>query len=253
MDYLFIVVLGLCVGSFLNVCIYRIPREESICFPPSHCTDCNYKLKIYDLIPVFSFIFLKGKCRGCGQKISFQYPLIELINGILYILIYTQYGVSIDTIKYMLLASIMIIIGMIDFKTSYVYTATTVFAAVLGVIFIIINYFDTGKITYDNMIGAAIGFLVIGLIVVLTRGMGEGDIEIAAVAGLFLGIKAGIFMIFLSFILGGIVGSFYLIRKIKGKKEEMPFGPYLAIASIISIFVGNQIVIAYLSTFTNYV
>lgn len=246
MDYLIVILLGLCIGSFLNVCIYRIPKEESIGFPPSHCTSCGYKLKLYDLIPVLSYVILKGKCRGCKEKISIQYPIIELINGVLYLLIYLQYGVSMNTIKFMLLTSVMIVIGMIDLKTKFVFTSTTIFTGLFGIVFIVIQWVTEGNIPLDNIIGGLIGFGLIGLIVVLTRGMGEGDIEIALVAGLFLGIKATIFMLFMSFILGGIVATILLIKKKKGK-DEMAFGPYLAIGTIIAIFVGEQIIKLYLS------
>ena len=253
MDYLVVIFLGLSIGSFLNVCIYRIPNEESISYPPSHCTNCSYKLKWYDLIPVLSYILLKGKCRGCSEKISLQYPMVEILNAIVYLLIYMQYGVSEYTIKYMLLTSLMIVIGMIDFKTKFVFTATTAFGVAISSIFIVYTWIESGNFPLDYIIGGLIGFLVIALIVILTRGMGEGDIEIAVVCGLFLGAKATIFMIFLSFILGGIVATFYLVKKLKGKKEEMAFGPYLAIATIVSMFVGNQIINAYLNAYLNYV
>lgn len=245
MDCFVVILLGLCIGSFLNVCIYRIPREESIGFPPSHCTSCGYKLRIYDLIPILSFVILKGKCRGCNEKISFQYPIIELINGILYLLIYLQYGVSMSTIKFMLLTSIMIVIGMIDLKTQFVFSSTTILAGMIGVAFIVFQWITEGKFPLDNIIGGLIGLGLIGLIVVLTRGMGEGDIEIAAVAGLFLGVKATIFMLFIAVILGGIVGALLLIKNKKGK-QEMAFGPYLAMGTILAIFIGEQLIKIYL-------
>ncbi|NLK95208.1 MAG: prepilin peptidase [Clostridiales bacterium] len=247
MDYIFIVIVGLCIGSFLNVCIYRIPNEQSIAFPASHCFNCNYKLKWKDLIPVFSYVILKGKCRNCGDKISIQYPLIELINGILYLCIYIQYGYSIDTVKYMILTSIMIVISIIDLKTMYVYLSTIIFSASIGVVFLIIEWVQNGKIPLDKIIGAGIGLIIIGVIVLLTGGMGEGDIEVAAVSGLFLGIKGITFMLFTSFIIGGIVAGILLFTKKKKGKSEIAFGPYLGVATIISIFVGNNLVELYLN------
>ena len=255
MDYFVVMLLGLCIGSFLNVCIYRLPIEESIGFPPSHCTSCGYKLKLYDLIPVLSFVILKGKCRGCKEKISFQYPIIELINGIIYLLIYLQYGVSMNTLKYMLLTSIMIVIGMIDFKTMYVMTSTTIFAGLAGSAFIIFQWVTEGKFPLDNIIGAIIGLGFIGFIFVLTLGnaMGGGDLEIAFVIGLFLGVKATIFMLFMAFIIGGIVSVYLLIKKTKGMKSQIPFGPYLAMGAIIAIFLGEKLINLYLETYLNYV
>lgn len=247
MDYFFVLLIGLCIGSFLNVCIFRIPREESIAFPPSHCLTCGYKLKVEDNIPVLSYIFLKGKCRSCGEKISIQYPLIELLNGILYLLVYLKYGISIDTLQYMALVSLMIVIGIIDLKTKYVFTSTTITAGIFGIAFCIINGVMNKKIPLDNIYGLLLGAVVIGLIVFITHGMGEGDIEIAAVSGLMLGFKASIFMLFVAFVLGGIGGMVVLIRRKKGLKDEIPFGPYLAIGTIAALFFGSTIVNAYLN------
>src|SRR6056297_489042 len=116
LQMILIFTIGLMVGSFLNVVIYRLPEGESIVFPPSHCPDCNHKLKFYDLIPVISFLSLSGKCRYCGRKISWQYPLVELITGILYLLLYLQYGYSIKFVILMLLISALIVISLIDLK-----------------------------------------------------------------------------------------------------------------------------------------
>lgn len=247
MDYFFALLIGLCIGSFLNVCIFRIPREESISFPPSHCMTCGYKLKYRDNIPVLSYIFLKGKCRSCGEKISIQYPLIELLNGILYLLVYMKYGISINTLQYMALVSFMIVIGIIDFKTKFVFTSTTITTGIFGVIFCIVNGILNKKIPLNNIYGMLLGAILIGLIVFITHGMGEGDIEIAAVSGLMLGFKACIFMLFTAFIIGGIGGVIVLIRRKKGLKDEMPFGPCLAIGTILALFFGNTIISAYLN------
>ena len=252
MDYLVVAVLGLCIGSFLNVCIFRIPKEESISFPPSHCTNCNYKLKCKDLIPVFSYIFLRGRCRNCKQKISIQYPCIELLNCVLYIFIYMEYGFTIETLKFMILASLMIVIGMIDLKTQYVYSSTIVIGAIAGIIFFVAEWINDGSFPKDKLIGMLIGLILIGLIVLLTRGMGVGDIEIVALSGLFLGIRGSIFTLFTSFVLGGIAGILIMIIKKKGRKEAIPFGPYIAIATIMSIYVGNYVINYYLENILNY-
>lgn len=252
MDYLVVAVLGLCIGSFLNVCIFRIPKEESISFPPSHCTNCNYKLKCKDLIPVFSYIFLRGRCRNCKQKISIQYPCIELLNCVLYIFIYMEYGFTIETLKFMILASLMIVIGMIDLKTQYVYSATIVIGAIAGIIFFVAEWINDGSFPKDKLIGMLIGLILIGLIVLLTRGMGVGDIEIVALSGLFLGIRGSIFTLFTSFVLGGIAGILIMLIKKKGRKEAISFGPYIAIATIMSIYVGNYVINYYLENILNY-
>ena len=241
MDYALIVIFGLVIGSFLNVCIYRIPKEESISFPPSHCTNCEHKLSPIDLVPLVSYIFLRGKCRYCKTKISIRYPLIESLNAVLYLIVYLKFGLTLITLKYCVLVSILIIIGIIDYKTQFVYTSTTIFGGIVATIFIIVQaiMYKTG--TFDLILGGAIGFGIIGLIVFLTRGMGEGDIEIATVCGLFLGVKGILLGLFLAIILGGIVGIIILSLKLKKAKEKIAFGPCIAIGSLISMLWGVEI------------
>lgn len=247
MESIIIMILGLCIGSFLNVCIYRLPREESIAFPPSHCTSCGHKLKWHELVPIISYIILKGKCKNCSEKISIQYPIIEFTNGVLYVLLFLKFEYTIDTIKYMILVSLMLVIGLIDFKTKFVYTSTTIIGGIVGVIFIIIEWATTKTFPLDNILGGVISLVIIGLIVLITGGMGEGDIDIAVISGLFLGMKGTAFMLFSAVILGGIVAGVILISKYKSKKAEIAFGPFLAIGTVLSIFYGNQIINNYLN------
>ncbi len=244
-----IILLGLLIGSFLNVCIYRIAREESISFPPSHCTSCGYNLKPKDLVPVLSYIFLGGKCRSCKEKISIQYPIVEILNAFLYFMVYLKYGFTLNLFKFCLLSSLLIVIGFIDFKTKYVYNSTVVFGVITGICFAILEWIETKTVPINYMVGAFIGFGVIYLIVALTRGMGEGDIDIALICGLFLGFKGIIVTLFLSIILGGIVSLIIIIFKLKDKKSEIAFGPYLAIATIVSCLYGNSLLELYLKTF----
>lgn len=202
MDIFLVVIFGLVIGSFLNVCICRIANEESIAFPPSHCTNCGYELKAKDLIPVLSYIFLGGKCRSCKEKISIQYPIVEILNAILYIAIYLKFGFTLNLFKFCLFASLLIVIGFIDFKTKYVYNSTVVFGVVSGILFAVLEWMETKSIPWNYIAGAFIGFGIIYLIVILTRGMGEGDIDIALICGLFLGIKGILVTLFLAIILG---------------------------------------------------
>ena len=239
MDIFLLVIFGLVIGSFLNVCICRIANEESIAFPPSHCTNCGYELKAKDLIPVLSYIFLGGKCRSCKEKISIQYPIVEILNAILYIAIYLKFGFTLNLFKFCLFASLLIVIGFIDFKTKYVYNSTVVFGVVSGILFAVLEWMETKSIPWNYIAGAFIGFGIIYLIVILTRGMGEGDIDIALICGLFLGIKGILVTLFLAIILGGIVATIILIFKLK----------YLAIGGIIACLYGNSIIDFYLKLF----
>lgn len=249
MEIILVVLFGLIIGSFLNVCIYRIAREESIAFPQSHCINCGYELKPKDLVPVLSYIFLGGKCRSCKEKISIKYPLIEILNAVLYLLIYLKFGFTLSLFKFCLFASLLIVIGFIDFETKYVYNSTVVFGVIAGVGFTALEWVETKSIPWNYIVGAFIGFGVIYLIVVLTRGMGEGDIDIALICGLFLGVKGILVTLFLAIILGGIVASIILILKLKDRKAEIAFGPYLAIGAIISCLYGKQLIDVYLNIF----
>ena len=244
-----VLIIGLCIGSFLNVCIYRIPREESIVFPSSHCTNCGYELKWKDLVPVLSYIFLNGSCRSCKEKISLKYPIVECINGLLYMILYINFGYSFTFLKLSILISLLIVIGIIDYETNYVYNSTVLFGIVMALFFLIGQWILTKNIPWSNISGGAIGFLLIWLIVVLTHGMGEGDIDIALICGLFLGMKGITLTLFIAFILGGVIGITLLILKLKGRKDEIAFGPYLAIGGIVSALFGQEIMTFYINVF----
>lgn len=248
MTYIFFIILGLLIGSFLNVCIYRIPRDESISFPPSHCTSCQNRLKPYDLIPVLSYIFLRGKCRYCGEKIAIKYPIIELFTGILFASLYYKYGFSMDLIKYLLLASFLIVIGLIDLNTTDVYFKTTFSGFLTGAAFLGLKLYK-GEAIGTYIIGALIGFGFIALIILLTGGMGWGDAEICAVCGIFLGAKLMGLTLLLSVVLGGVIGIILILAKKKSRKDYIPFGPYIVIAALISLFWGEKIINWYLSVF----
>ncbi|KYH35320.1 type 4 prepilin-like protein leader peptide-processing enzyme [Clostridium tepidiprofundi DSM 19306] len=241
----YIFVIGLIVGSFLNVCIYRIPRGESIAYPPSHCTVCGSRIKYYDLIPIVSWIALRGKCRNCGERISIKYPLIELSTGLLFALAYIEYGLTIYSLKYIVLISYLIVIGIIDYNTTDVYSVTTWSGIILGVVFIIINYF-MGLPIKTYIYGGLLSGGIIAVIILLTNGMGWGDAEICLLSGLFLGLANSIVMLLLSFIIGGIVGVMLIVTKRKTKKDYIPFGPSISVAAIIVIFMGDKIIDLYM-------
>jgi leader peptidase (prepilin peptidase)/N-methyltransferase len=249
---LFVFITGLIFGSFFNVCIFRIQKGESISYPPSHCTNCNNRLNWYDLVPALSYVFLKGQCRYCGEKISLRYPAIELITGILFYLVYFKYGITILTIKFIVFISILIIIGMIDFDTTDVYFSTTVTGMILGLGSIIAEgYLKNAIITYvlgGVLGGGLIALIIIGSKIILgTEGMGWGDAEICLVCGLFLGLKLIIVMLLVSFVLGGIIGVALIAMKIKSRQDCIPFGPFIVLAAIFTVFFGQGIVSWYFS------
>lgn len=246
--YLFIFIIGLTIGSFLNVCIYRIPGGESIAFPPSHCPNCNKRIRYYDLIPVISYLILRGKCRYCGEKISVKYPLIELLTGGVFLIIFYVYGFSIESIKFMLFISYLIVVAFIDFKTTDVYLNTTITGILIGAIFVIYNYLiDREYMTY--IIGALIGGGSIALIIITTKGMGWGDAEICLICGAFLGFKSIIVALFLAFLIGALTSVGLIALKIKSRKDAIPFGPFVALGALITAIFGNPIIMHYISWF----
>ncbi len=246
MNCILVIIIGLVIGSFLNVCIYRIPLEQSISYPPSHCGSCNHRLKPIDLIPVISYLFLKGRCKYCKEKISITYPLIEILNAVLYLIIFYNYGLTFDFVKYSLLSSLLIVIGIIDYKTQDIYTVTIIFGVISSVIFIAIDFFVNKNSISTYVLGGLIGFLALAIIVIITKGMGIGDAEITLVCGLFLGIKGVIVTLFLGIIIGGIVAIIILALKLKDAKDAMAFGPCLSVAALMYILWGDTIINVYL-------
>ncbi len=264
-------IFGLLIGSFLNVCIYRIPKKENITTTRSHCLSCGNVIRWYDLIPVISFLLLRGRCRDCGAKLSIQYPVIEILNGIMYCICYTVLGLSIKSVLTMALISALIVIAVIDWRTYEIPFGLNVFIAVLGVLATAADlakscgmwdyslevnsakgsFFSWQTMTVgDHLIGAVSvsGFLLLLYLVTKGRGIGGGDIKLMAAAGLFLGWKSCI----LAFVTGCIVGSvIHLIRmKVSDEDHVLAFGPYLAFGIFVASLWGERIVNAYLSTFT---
>lgn len=241
--YIIIFLYGIVIGSFLNVCIYRIPKQENIVKIRSHCMNCGYQLKWYDLVPLFSYLCLRGRCRSCKQKISVQYPLIELLNGALYCIVFAVYGISVEALLYALLASALITLSVIDFRTYEIPVGINIFILALGLIRIATDYTHWS----DYVVGSLLvsGFLYLVHLVTRRRGIGGGDIKLMAASGLLLGWK----QILLAFVMGCIIGSVIHIArmKISGQGHVLAFGPYLSIGILISALAGDQMIAWYLS------
>ncbi|WP_034870112.1 prepilin peptidase [Clostridium lundense] len=248
--YVFSFIMGSIIGSFLNVCIYRIPREESLAYPSSHCPKCNNKLKWRDLIPIISYMFLKGKCRYCKEKIGVRYPLIELFTGIVYLIVAIEYGVSLNYLKYVTLLSILIVISFIDMQTMDVYFSITVTGVIFGLIFLVTqgilqNYILKDYIYY--ILGGIVPAGIISLIILLTGGMGWGDVEICFISGIFLGLKRSLLMFLLSFIIGTVISLGLILCEKKTRKDPIPFGPFIALGTLCTLIFGDNILLWYLS------
>lgn len=248
MDIFYLIIMvsyGIIIGSFINVCIYRIPKEESIVVVPSHCMKCGNKLKWYDLVPLMSYLFLGGKCRYCKDKISVQYPLVELTNGLLYgVLVYVQ-GFSIKTVLYCLCTSALLALSIIDWRTFEIPVAFNIFIGILGVIRLLT---DIGHwYTYAIGFVSVSGFLYLLYLITKGRGIGGGDIKLMAAAGLLIGWKYIILSLGLGCVLGSIIHV--ILMRIQNKDRVLAFGPYLSLGIYISMVCGEQIVEWYLNTF----
>lgn len=239
------IIYGIVIGSFLNVCIYRIPKKENIVVVDSHCMSCGKQIKWYDLVPLVSFLLLRGECRYCKTKLSWQYPIIEALNGILYGIIVLANGFNVTSILYCLATSALLALSVIDWRTYEIPVSFNIFIGILGIIRLA---FDLQH-WYDYVIGfvSVSGFLLLILVVTKGRGMGGGDVKLMAVAGLLVGWK----LIILSLGLGCVLGSVIhiILMRVKDKDRVLAFGPYLSMGIFISMVCGNQLIEWYLHMF----
>lgn len=239
--YIVIFLYGIVIGSFLNVCIYRVPKKESI-LSRSHCMNCGYTLRWYDLFPVFSFLLLKGRCRKCGTKLSLQYPLIEAFNGILYVIVFWANGLNGSSILYCLMTSALLVISVIDERTFEIPVKANVFLLFLGSISVVLDLENWA----DHVIGMVCVSVCLYLLYVLSAGqaIGGGDVKLMGAAGLLLGWKA----ITLAFFVGCILGAFIHVIRMKVSKAEhrLAMGPYLAAGIFICALWGDRMIQWYL-------
>lgn len=242
-----VVIAGLVFGSFLNVCIYRIPRKESVVFGRSHCTNCGSTLAPFDMIPVFSFLILKGRCRQCKSRISPVYPVVEALNALIYVLIYLNYGLSAELILYSAFASVLIIISFIDIKTRTIPDVLVLFIFIIG---ILSCFFSRQFQLYERIVGVFISSIPLLVAAMFSKGgMGGGDIKLMAASGLLIGYKLSLFSLFAASIVCSIFGLIYIAIKHKSIKTTLPFGPFLSGAMFLSLLCGNQLIYWYFTTF----
>jgi len=240
----FVLLLGLLIGSFLNVCIYRIPEEISVAKGFSYCPNCKNRIQPYDLIPVISYIFLKGSCRYCKKHISVQYPLVELLTSLLFVLVFYQFGLTPLAGLVAILVSVLIAITFIDLKHQIIPDELVIIIFVCG----IISIFLSGRSPWEHIIGFFAVSLFLLLVAFLSKGgMGGGDIKLMAVAGLFLGWKLILLSLMIASVVGSVVSIGLLILKKVDRKSMVPFGPFLSIGIVISVLYGDYIIWWYLS------
>ena len=243
--FIFLFLLGLCVGSFLNVLIYRLPKEEEFVRTPSHCMTCGHELKWYELFPVFSWLAQGGKCRACGVKLSAQYPIVEALNGTMWLLTAILYKGDWLTIGlYCALFSLLLVITVIDWRTFTIPNGLNLAILILGAIRLVTDL-SHWPLYIIGMFCISLVFLAMHI---LTRGagLGMGDVKLMAAAGLLLGWPRMILTVLIGSVSGAIIHS---VRMKRGAGRKLAFGPYLAAGIWISALFGNQILTAYLSLF----
>jgi len=243
--YLIIFLYGIVVGSFLNVCILRIPKGESIVTERSHCVQCDYQLRWYDLIPLLSYLLLHGRCRQCGKSISIQYPLIEATNGLLWVLTFYFCSFAWDSLLLCGAVSVLLVIGVIDFRTYEIPVSLNVTLAILAVARILLHRQDW--LAYVIGGASVSGILLLLFLLTKGKGIGGGDIKLMAAAGLLLGWK----LVLLALFLGCFYGSVIHITRMKLMKEShvLAFAPYLAMGIVTALWVGEPILHWYLTFF----
>lgn len=239
---------GVVIGSFLNVLTLRLPLKESVTLKRSHCMTCGHTLSWYELFPLFSYIFLGGKCRHCKSKISIQYPLIEAANGILYVIVFLVHGISVETILYCLCASALLALSLIDWRTQEIPVGFNIFILLLGLVRLITDIGNWSQ--YVIGLFAVSGFLYLLFLITKGRGIGGGDIKLMAATGLLLGWQLNI----IAFLLGCVLGSIIHLTLMAVKKANrvLAFGPYLSMGVYIAMIWGEQLVSWYLSMWATY-
>ena len=243
-------ILGVVVGSFLNVCIHRLPREESVVRPRSRCPRCGSGIRAYDNIPVLSWLILRGRCRNCGERISAIYPFVELLNGTLALFLFLRFGPSIEFLALFLFTSALVAVTFIDLEHQIIPDVISLPGIVIGFAFsFFIPTVGWGSSLAGILAGGGSLLLVAYGYELLTKkeGMGGGDIKLLAMMGAFLGWKSIPFIIFASSLVGSVVGIALMLLQKKDSKLAIPFGPFLALGAVIYIFFGDEIIHWYFS------
>jgi leader peptidase (prepilin peptidase)/N-methyltransferase len=244
---------GMCIGSFLNVCIYRLPSSVSIINPSrSFCPQCNSAIQFYDNIPVFSYLWLKGRCRNCKASISLRYPLVELMTGILSIAILFMFGLTLEGVVYFVFISSLLVITFIDIDHKIIPDIITLPGIPIGLAASFVLPDMTFKSSLLGLLAGGGSLLLVAWtysLITHKEGMGGGDIKLLGMIGTFIGWKGVIFTIFASSLAGTLVGIFVMLLKGKNLKFAIPFGPFLSIGAMSYVFFGEKVFFWYLHSF----
>jgi leader peptidase (prepilin peptidase)/N-methyltransferase len=240
---------GLAVGSFSNVCIYRMPLQQSIIQPRSHCPECKTPLPYYFNIPLFSYLYLQGRCGFCQKQISREYFIVELLTALLYLYYGWQYGLTFNLLFFFILFPVLIMIFCIDYTHFIIPDVLVLILGILGIAKLLAPDLDPLFVPlYSSALGALLAFIFIGGLIVFylyvrkLEGMGLGDLKLFVVLGFLFGLHGIFFILILSSLSGAVLGSIMLWRNKKNFKTQLPFGPYIIAATFIYIFIGPQMI-----------
>lgn len=235
----FVLLIGLVIGSFLNVCAYRIPRKESLAWPPSHCPSCNHQLGVLDLIPVFSYLFLRGRCRYCRKPIHWRYPAVELLTAGLFLFAWLRFGASMRFVAAMVFASLAVVVSSIDIELKIIPDVVTLPGMALGLLFAL---FGGGPSLLSAAIGLAGAAAVLFLVaIIFPDGMGGGDVKLLAMIGAFVGWKGVLIALMSGSLVGAIIGLILIVARVMKRRDPIPFGPFLAAGGLAVMFFWPQI------------
>ncbi len=246
-DVILAMLAGACVGSFLNVCIYRIPRGMSVVSGSSSCPECKKPLGILDLATVLSYILLRGRCRLCRASISPRYPMVELTTALLFLAAFLHWGVSWRAVSAGILFSILIAASIIDFDTGIIPDEIIIAAFILGAPALLLT--SPGRLLSGLAGLCAAGIVMIIIALASGGGLGGGDVKLSAVIGFFLGWPHALVALFLAFLAGALAGVVLLASGRKGRKDAVPFGPYLALGGTTGALASDGIIIWYTGLF----
>ena len=244
------IIIGAMVGSFLNVCICRLPKGESIMTPRSHCPQCQTPIRFYDNIPLLSYLLLRGKCRSCRAPISAQYPIVESVTALGSLILFLKFGMSWEYLLYFLFLSALIVITVIDLYHQIIPDVISLPGVGIGLLAsLVLPHLKFLNSLTGVLLGGGSLFLVATLYQWFFKreGMGGGDVKLLAMVGAFLGWKAVILTILFSSFIGSITGIIFIAVKGRDLKYAIPFGPFLSLGAVLSLFLGEEIVRWYLS------
>lgn len=238
---------GATVGSFLNVVVYRLPKGESIVYPASRCMTCGSDIRMYDNIPLLSFILLRGRCRDCGAKVAFRYPLVEFISACLSLGLYQKFGLSPAYLVFFLFCCSMIVVFWIDLDHMIIPDVISLNGVAVGLILSMAGFIP-GMSFKGSLIGILFGGVILYVPAVVyekvrgSEGLGGGDIKLLAMIGAFTGIKGVVFVLFLSSLCGTVAALISIAAKGSSAKTPIPFGPFLTSAGVVYVFWGDKVV-----------